>query len=306
MKRTDLKGKSILVTGASGFIGSHLSVELKKQGADVLPLTDQDGNSIELRDWRKLKKYVGKLGKVDLVYHLAAQLFVPYSFENPRDVYEVNVLGTLNVLELCRLYNIQKIVFPSSYVYGHPQYLPIDEGHPVNPNNPYARSKVIGEALCKAYHEDYNLNCTILRSFNIYGEGQGDRFLIPSIIKQLESGRIEIKDPEPRRDYLYISDAIEAFVKAGEYSNAEFDVFNIGSGTSYSVAEVVSKVLKSWGREAEVDYRGRRRVGEIVDVVANIQKAREKLRWKPHISLEQGLSKYVEWHRDQLTKATQS
>ena len=281
-------------------------MELKKQGADVLPLTDQDGKNIELRDWRRLKNYVGKLGKIDLVYHLAAQLFVPYSFENPRDVYEVNVLGTLNVLELCRLYNIQKIVFPSSYVYGHPQYLPIDEGHPVNPNNPYARSKVIGEALCKAYHEDYNLNCTILRSFNIYGEGQGDRFLIPSIIKQLESGRIEIKDPEPRRDYLYISDAIEAFVKAGEYSNAEFDVFNIGSGTSYSVAEVVSKVLKSWGREAEVDYRGRRRVGEIVDVVANIQKAREKLRWKPHVSLEQGLSKYVEWHRDQLTKATQS
>jgi len=306
LKRTDLKGKSILVTGASGFIGSHLSVELKKQGADVLLLTDQDGKNIELRDWRKLKDYVGKLGRVDLVYHLAAQLFVPYSFENPRDVYEVNVLGTLNVLELCRLYNIQKIVFPSSYVYGHPQYLPIDEGHPINPNNPYARSKVIGEALCKAYHEDYNLNCTILRSFNIYGEGQGDRFLIPSIIKQLESGRIEIKDPEPRRDYLYISDAIEAFVKAGEYSNAEFDVFNIGSGTSYSVAEVVSKVLESWGREAEVDYRGRRRVGEIVDVVANIQKAREKLRWKPYVSLEQGLSKYVEWHRDQLTKATQS
>ena len=281
-------------------------MELKKQGADVLPLTDQDGKNIELRDWRRLKNYVGKLGKIDLVYHLAAQLFVPYSFENPRDVYEVNVLGTLNVLELCRLYNIQKIVFPSSYVYGHPQYLPIDEGHPINPNNPYARSKVIGEALCKAYHEDYNLNCTILRSFNIYGEGQGDRFLIPSIIKQLESGRIEIKDPEPRRDYLYISDAIEAFVKAGEYSNTEFDVFNIGSGTSYGVAEVISKVLKSWGREAEVDYRGRRRVGEIVDVVANIQKAREKLRWKPHISLEQGLSKYVEWHRDQLTKATQS
>ena len=306
MKGTDLKGKSILVTGASGFIGSHLSMELKKQGADVLPLTDQDGKNIELRDWRRLKNYVGKLGKIDLVYHLAAQLFVPYSFENPRDVYEVNVLGTLNVLELCRLYNIQKIVFPSSYVYGHPQYLPIDEGHPVNPNNPYARSKVIGEALCKAYHEDYNLNCTILRSFNIYGEGQGDRFLIPSIIKQLESGRIEIKDPEPRRDYLYISDAIEAFVKAGEYSNAEFDVFNIGLGTSYSVTEVVSKVLKSWSREAEVDYRGRRRVGEIADVVANIQKAREKLRWKPHISLEQGLSKYVEWHRDQLTKATQS
>ena len=301
-----MKGKSILVTGASGFIGSHLSVELKKQGADVLLLTDQDGKNIELRDWRKLKNYVGELGKVDLVYHLAAQLFVPYSFENPRDVYEVNVLGTLNVLELCRLYNIQKIVFPSSYVYGHPQYLPIDEGHPINPNNPYARSKVIGEALCKAYHEDYNLNCTILRSFNIYGEGQGNRFLIPSIIKQLESGRIEIKDPEPRRDYLYISDAIEAFVKAGEYSNAEFDVFNIGSGTSYSVAEVVSKVLESWGREAEVDYRGRRRVGEIVDVVANIQKAGEKLSWKPHVSLEQGLSKYVEWHRDQLTKATQS
>jgi len=114
-------------------------------------------------------------------------MFVPYSFQEPREMYEVNVLGTLNILELCRLHVIPRIVFASSYVYGQPSYLPIDEAHPVNPNNPYGRSKVFGEGLCRAYYEDCGVSCIVLRSFNLYGEGQREHFLIPSILRQLET-----------------------------------------------------------------------------------------------------------------------
>jgi nucleoside-diphosphate-sugar epimerase len=128
-----LKGKRVLLTGASGFVGSHLAGELRRQGAQVYPIDVRGDNPVDLRDWQRLKEFSNKVGKVDLVYHLAALMFVPYSFQNPRDIYDVNVHGTLNMLELCRLQNVERFVFASSYVYGSPQYLPIDEEHPVNP-----------------------------------------------------------------------------------------------------------------------------------------------------------------------------
>ena len=293
-----LEGTRILITGASGFVGNHLVGALRMQGAEVLTLDTRDENPIDIRDWQGMRAFASISRKINVVYHLAALMFVPYSFENPREVYEVNVLGTLNTLELCRLYHVEKIVFASSYVYGNPKYLPVDEGHPLNPTSPYARSKVLAEHLCKAYYEDYGLNCTIVRPFNIYGEGQGDSFLIPSIFKQLADGRIELMDPEPRRDFLYISDAIEAYVRAGSYDKTDFEVFNIGSGVSYSVAEIVSKVLDASGKQdVKVSYQQRRRRGEIMDVVAGIQKAKEKLGWEPKVGFDEGLSRYLKWQR---------
>jgi len=292
-----LEGKRILVTGASGFIGSHLADELRRRGADVLTLDTRDEIPIDVRDWREVRDFANRSGKLEVVYHLAALMFVPYSFENPREIYEVNVLGTLNILELCRLYNVEKIVFSSSYTYGDPQHMPINEKHPVNPTSPYARSKVLAEALCKAYYEDYSLSCTILRSFNIYGEGQNDRFLIPSILKQMPSGKIELMDPEPKRDFLYVSDAVKAYIRAGEYSKSGFDIFNIGYGLSYSVDEIVSKVMKCWGKKVDVIYQVLRRRDEIMDVVADVRKAREQLDWEPEIDLDEGLSRYMKWYR---------
>ena len=174
-----LKGKRILVTGASGFVGSHLTDELKREGAEVLAVDVHGKNPIDIRDGQKIRDLGSGIGKLDLVYHLAALMFVPYSFENPREIYDVNVLGTLNILELCRVHSVSRIIFASSYVYGPPSYLPIDEGHPLHPNSPYARSKIMGEGLCRAYHEDYGMQFNILRPFNIYGEGQGDNFFIP-------------------------------------------------------------------------------------------------------------------------------
>jgi UDP-glucose 4-epimerase len=292
-----LKGKRVLVTGASGFVGKHLTKELKGHGAEVLALDVRSNDSIDIRDWQRIKDMAGRVGNLDLVYHLAALMLVPYSFENPREVYDVNVSGTLNILELCRLYNVHRIVFASSYVYGPPQYLPVDEKHPLNPTSPYARSKAIAEGLCKAFHEDYGLKCTILRPFNIYGEGQNNSFLIPSIFKQISDGKIELMDPEPKRDFIYIADAIEAYIKAGEYTKTDFEIFNIGSGLSYSVEEIVSRILEAWGQQVKVTYKYLRRKNEIMDVVANVRKANQELNWEPKVDLKEGLTKYIEWYK---------
>jgi len=295
-----LKGKSILVTGASGFVGKHLVEELRSRGAEVFALDSRGPAPIDIRDWQAVKRFGSKLGRLDLVYHLAALVFVPHSFENPRETYEVNVLGTLNMLELCRLQGVPKLVFASSYVYGEPQYLPVNEEHPLNPGSPYARSKVLGEGLCRAYHEDYSLRCTILRVFNIYGEGQSGDSLIPSILRQVPSGKVELMDPEPRRDFLHVSDVVEAYLKAGDHDQAGADVFNVGSGASYSVDDIVRLVLHAWGQEAEVRYRHQRRKSEVMDVVADFRKAKTELGWEPRVTLEQGIRRYVEWSKKSL------
>lgn len=284
-----LKRKRILVTGSSGFVGSHLVEELKKKDVEVVTLTDPEGHRIDVRDWKKIKKIDG----IDMVYHLAAKTYVPFSFENSRETYEVNVLGTLNILELCRLRDVEKIVFVSSYVYGQPRYLPIDEKHPVQPTNPYMRSKVLGEDLCKAHNNDFGIKCIILRPFNIYGEEQSDNFLIPSILKQLVNGKIELRDPEPRRDFLYIKDAIEACVRAGEYTGSDFEIFNIGSGVSYSVDEITRIIINISGQNIEVNYENARRKSEIMNVFADIRRAKEELDWMPKVEIGEGLKNII-------------
>ena len=287
-----INGKSILVTGSSGFVGRHLVEELKRHNVEVVTLTDKNGNKIDVRNWQKIKE----IKDLHMVYHLAAITYVPFSFENPRETYDVNLLGTLNILELCRLCDVKRIVFASSYVYGQPQYLPIDEKHPLQPTNPYARTKVLGENLCKAYYEDYGLKCVVLRPFNIYGKGQSNNFLIPSILEQLLKGKIKLKDPEPKRDFVYILDVINAYIKAGEFDE-DFEIFNIGSGKSYSVKEIVNKIVKLYGKDITVDYTNERRKNEIKDTIADTKKAKTKLCWKPKYSIDEGLKAIYNYHR---------
>ena len=281
-----LNGKRILVTGSSGFIGRNLVAELKRHNVEVITLTDPEGHRIDVRDWQKIQE----ITDIDIVYHLAAKMYVPFSFENPRETYEVNALGILNILELCRLANVEKIIFASSYVYGQPQYLPIDEKHPLHSTNPYAKSKILGEELCRAYNTDFGVKCIILRPFNIYGPGQDKNFLISSIIAQFRTGKIELKDPEPKRDFVYISDILDAYIKAGEF-NENFEVFNIGYGKSYSVKEIVDKIVHLYGKEVKVTYKYERRKNEIMDTVADIRKAKKLLGWKPKTSLAKGIEK---------------
>lgn len=277
-------GKRILVTGSSGFIGSNLIEELDNMDVEVVTLTGHNGNRIDIRNWQQIKG----IGNINMVYHLAATTHFPFSFENPRETYEVNVLGTLNILELCRLCEVEKIVFVSSYVYGQPRYLPIDEKHPVQPISPYMRSKVLGEEFCKAYNNDFGMKCIILRPFNIYGKGQSGSFLIPSILSQLQSGKIKLKDSEPKRDYLFISDLISALIAAGK-SNESFEIFNIGYGKSYSVNEIVEKIVQFYGKGVKVHYENRRRKNEIMNTIADIKKAEANLCWKPKVNIDEGL-----------------
>ena len=289
----NLKGKRILVTGSSGFIGKNLVEELKRHNVEVVTLTDPEGHRIDVRDWRKIKE----IRDIDIVYHLAAKTYVPFSFEHPKEVYEVNVLGTLNILELCRLRDAEKIVFVSSYVYGQPQYLPIDEKHPVQPTNPYMRSKVLGEELCRAYNNDFGLKCIILRPFNVYGVGQSCDFLIPTIISQLQEGKVKLKGPEPKRDYIYVSDLLNALIKAEKF-NGDFEIFNIGQEKSYSVKEIVEKIVQLYGKKVKINYNNERRKNEIMDVVADIGKAKAKLGWEPRVNFEEGLRKCVDLFKE--------
>jgi len=280
-------GKKVLVTGVSGFIGSHLANQLGKLGADVIGADISSG--IDITDWDRVKGF----GDIDFIYHLAAKTYIPSTVEDPRQTYLTNLGGTLNMLELGKKNRITRFIFASSYVYGPPQYLPIDENHPINPTNPYNRSKALGEELCRAYYEDYGLKSVILRAFNIYGEGQGDNFLIPTILKQTAGDEIVLKDPEPRRDFLYVKDAVEAYIRAAEYSGSDFEVFNIGSGVSYSVDEIVRKIVAISGRRVRVKYLYQRREQEVMNTVADISKAKEKLGWEPKFNLEEGLADMI-------------
>jgi nucleoside-diphosphate-sugar epimerase len=283
-----LQGKRIIVTGSDGFVGSHLVVRLRQEKAEVIPIDISEG--IDVTDWDQVKGYKD----IDIICHLAAKTFIPATIDDPSETYLVNLVGTLNMLELGRRSKIKNFVFASSYVYGHPEYTPVNEEHPINPTNPYSRSKILGEQLCHAYYKDYGLSCVIIRAFNIYGEGQGDSFLIPSIIKQIRSGEIELKDPEPKRDFLYSRDAVEAYVKAIEYSGSGFEIFNIGSGMSYSVDEIVRTIIALSGEKVKVRYLYERRKGEVMDTVADITKAKEKLGWEPKFSLEDGLRNTIQ------------
>jgi len=274
----------IAVTGGSGFVGSNLIKKLGALGSVIVNLDISDG--IDIADWDKIKN----IEKFDLLFHLAAKTFVPESYKNPKDLYYTNIIGTLNILELCRKFSA-KVIFASSYIYGLPKYLPIDEKHPVQGFNPYAQSKIIGEELCEGYNRDFGLSVIIIRPFNIYGPGQNPNFLIPLMIKQAKDGSIFLKNSKPKRDFIYIDDVVDAYIKCMEYNDSSFEIFNIGYGRSYSVKEITELVVKKFNHEISISFTEESRKSEIMNTVANISKAKSILGWKPKISLDEGIAK---------------
>jgi UDP-glucose 4-epimerase len=298
-----LENKKILLTGGCGFIGKHVVKSLEGSNNELVILDkhkEADVN-VDITNWNILKA-ASDWSNIYLVYHLAALTSVVESFRNPRKTYEVNVLGTLNILELCRIYDIKKMVFLCSYLYGEPEYLPVDEKHPIKPTNPYAMSKYLAEQLCKRYSEDYGLKCVVLKPFNIYGEGQSKHLLFSTILTQMFNGRIVIKDPVPKRDYVYISDLIDAMIKSGDYNTEPFDIFNVGSGKSYSVKEIVDKLIAINKKRVSVTYLNERRKNEIMNTIADIKHINDRLGWKPKISIDEGLKKTFEWYKNELEK----
>ena len=286
----NLDNKRILVTGSRGFMGTFLIKELERRGIDTESFDKLNGNNI--MDWDQVRK----INDIDVIIHLAAITNISLSYENPRETYEINVLGTLNVLELCRLREA-KIILPStSYVYDSPKYLPIDEKHVIKPLSPYARSKLICERICKGYHENYGVRCVINRLFNVYGKGMSQETLISQVINQILDGKkIIVRDLAPRRDYVFVKDVIDAFLKSAEYEKKGFEIFNIGYGESYSVKEVIDILLTASVKSIEVETLNKGEGEGITDAVANIEKAKLEFGWKPRINLKNGLKEtYLE------------
>ena len=276
----------ILVTGFSGFIGTYLVEKLKQYNHELILLDISNG--VDICDWKQIKQY----NNIDVIIHLANLSFVPASYSDPQNFYTTNYLSTLNMLELCRINNARFIFF-SSYVYGQPQYQPIDEVHSIQAFNPYAQTKVICESLCEGYFRDFGVPITIFRPFNIYGIGQHPDFLLPTIIQQAMNGKIEIKDDRPRRDYIHVSDIVEAVISAVEKPSSEKHIYNLGSGVSYSVKEIVTFVRSFFDNDIDYICKNEYRPNEVMDTVANINKIKCELNWQPKVTIEKGIQKMI-------------
>jgi UDP-glucose 4-epimerase len=279
----------IAVTGAEGFLGKAVTPLLQNAGHQVLPVSRRQG--FDIRHVASLEA----LPHFDAVVHLAAMSYVPDSYQRPAEFFETNVTGTLNVLEAARNRKA-RMIYISSYVYGQPQYLPIDEAHPAAAFNPYAQTKLMGEELCVAWHRDFEVSSIILRPFNIYGPGQPEHFLLPKIARQYLSGEaVRVFDIRPRRDYVHVQDVADAIVRAVLATNDGVDIVNIGAGASYSIPDVCALLSELTGKELRLIDEQKHRPSEILDTVCDNRKAEALLGWRPRISLKEGLSSMIEY-----------
>ena len=280
---------SVLVSGADGFIGRHLVPELARHGHSVSEKSHGDGDVAEEATWNAFPE-------ADILVHLAGRSYVPDSWTSPADFMRTNVLGAFRALEYCRAHGA-RIVLLSSYLYGNPSRLPISEDADVVALNPYALSKKLAEEACQFYWARFGVSATVLRPFNVYGPGQPPEFLVQSVIDQAQSAQpIRVKDLAPRRDYVYVGDLVQAIYQAVALDSVS-GTFNVGSGQSHSVAEVVAIVQSACGTALPVLSTNEPRRDEIMDTVADISRAKRHLGWAPAWSLADGI-------RAMVTKAT--
>jgi nucleoside-diphosphate-sugar epimerase len=278
-------GKTVLVTGASGFIGRPLSQRLAQAGCRVIRHSHTHGDiaSCSLPG-----------SSVNHVYHLAARTFVPDSWAEPQLFYATNVLGTVNVAEFCRRQGAS-LTMLSSYVYGRPRFLPISEEHPVAAFNPYGHTKLLAEEVCRYYAQQFGMRVTVVRPFNVYGPTQTENFLIPTLLRQVldtEAREVSIADDRPRRDYVFIDDLVDLLLRT--MNPQAFDAFNAGSGCSVNPRELAELMLRLTGLEKPIVSRGEVRADEVLETVADIGKAKRIFGWEPRISLMEGLRRTIQ------------
>lgn len=297
------QNKNVLLTGATGFVGPYLARELLDRKARIKVLTmDKARNLANLED--KITLVRGNITDpgslhdimkdIDIVFHLAAVSNVNYAIAHPRETFEINATGTLNLLEEARKNKIEKFVYiSSSHVYGIPQYLPMDEKHPVSPREPYAASKASAEMLVNAYALNYGLKTMIIRPFNMYGPGQSEDFIIPSIIKQAnEKDTIELGNLTPTRDLLYITDAINGMLTVAEHGDG---IYNLGSGRETSIKEVVETVINIIDpakKYVSIESRRRSNAVDIPRMCSDVSKLK-MLGWSHEVDLRDGLMKTI-------------
>jgi UDP-glucose 4-epimerase len=273
-----LSGRKIFVTGSTGFIGSYIESIFPKS-----LVINNNAKRIDLRN----KNDVLKLRKADVVIHTAGAIPKPIPQELSH-YFENNVVGTLNILEYCIQKDIEKLVYVSTYIYGNPEYCPIDENHPINPHTPYTESKYLAEHLCKFYNEKYGLKIVILRPFGIFGKFQKPGLLIPNLIDSLKTGkRVVVTNKNSKRDYLYIDDFV-SLVKKVLQNNHKFEIFNVGTGTSYSFEEVIKTIEKITKKKLNISYNTDKKTF-IPEIRADITKITNATKWIPTTQLEDGL-----------------
>ena len=281
--------KKILITGGSGFIGRKLIARLAEEKYEIIAPSHSDLNVSEHGCYSKYKDL-----NISHVVHLAARTFVPESWEIPDEFIKTNVMGTVRTLEFCKE-NGCKLTYLSSYVYGSPDKLPVNEECEVQPANPYALSKIMAEDVCRFYNKNMDIEMTIFRPFNIYGFGQDINFLLPILVDQvLKSGdTIQVQTLPPKRDYIYIDDVVDAICKSLEFTSG-YNLYNLGYGQSFSVEEVIDLLQKIAGTNKKIVSKNESRKNEIMDVVADISAIKREWNWSPKVSLENGLRMYVD------------
>jgi len=313
----DLKGKKVLVTGAGGFIGSHLVERLIKEGCSVRVFLryNSEGNigrleELSVRDINQIEIFKGDLSNfgivkksvegVDIIFHLGALISIPYSYENPREYIETNTIGTLNILEAAKEEGIEKVIITStSEVYGTALYSPIDEKHPLQAQSPYAASKIAADKIAESFHKSFDVPVSIIRPFNNYGPRQSMRAVIPTIIYQaLTKEKVKLGSLSPKRDFLYVDDNVDAYIKIAKSDNVTGEAINVGTGKTTSIREIVDMIKELIGKNFEVETdeeKIRPEKSEVKLLICDNLKAKERIGWEPQTSLRDGLKKTIEY-----------
>ena len=314
--------KTVLVTGAGGFIGSHLVERLHAEGSKVRAfvrynsradiglldqLAEETRKEIEIigGDIRDSSAILKATENVDLVFHLGALISIPYSYLHPREVAESNLMGTLNLLMACQQNNVTRMVHTStSEVYGTARYAPIDEAHPLQGQSPYSASKIGADKLVESFYCTYQIPVVTVRPFNTYGPRQSARAVIPTIITQaLASNTLKLGNLDATRDFTYVEDTVDGFIKAAQADDVEGQTFNLGTGEEISVGELATKIMQIVGKQVQVTQdavRLRPEQSEVMRLVSDNSRARESIGWTPRVTLDSGLARTVEWIRSHL------
>ena len=317
----DLKNKKILVTGADGFIGSHFVERLIDENCQIKAFVYY--NSFNSRGWLdtfsknkidSIEIFAGDIRDpngvrtavkdIDIVFHLAALIGIPFSYHSPDSYIDTNIKGTLNILQAARDLNVEKIIVTStSEVYGTAQYVPINENHPLQGQSPYSASKIGADKIAESFYRSFNVPVVIARPFNTYGPRQSARAVIPTIITQLLNGKraIHLGSLHPTRDLNYVSDICNGFIALAQCDNAIGREVNIGSGYEISIGDLAKLLIEITESKAEIvseEKRKRPEESEVERLVCDSGLMKELTGWRPEISLKEGLVKTIEWFKD--------
>ncbi len=309
--------KKVLVTGAGGFIGSHLIERLIDLGADVkgfarynsrndwglleiIPPQKLDSLEIISGDLQDFDAVFSAVRDVDVIFHLGSLISIPYSYIRPRDTIENNILSTLNILTAARDSGVEKVVHTSSSeVYGTALYVPIDEKHPLQGQSPYSASKIGADKIAESFYCSFDLPVATIRPFNTYGPRQSARAIIPTIITQaIEQEKIKLGSLFPTRDYTFVRDTVNGFIKMAESKSSIGEVINIGSNFEISMGDLAQRISSLLNKDIEIvqdSSRVRPLKSEVKRLWCDNAKAKRLLGWEPQVSLDEGLKETIEW-----------